>query len=267
MADPVGVADQLVFLEPAFVDHVVVLDPGDGDREFVACEFLDDVRIGKQGDGLRLPLAPRLGGDELLGLVVAGQPAVVSGDEVVALRLRDRIEELLPLVREDLGRAVMIEPVQLGLAEGEDAAKDQFGDPLGMGLGVSQSQSRTPGPAIDHPAFDPELGPEPLDIVDQVPGRVGLERGVRRRTAAAPLVEQEHVVELRIELAAMVRAAAGARSAVEEDDRLGAGRSAPFPVKLVAVADVDPIALIGLDLGIKGPARARVVRHQKLSSS
>ena len=72
---PAGIGDQLALLEPALVDHIVILDAGDGDGEIVAGMLLDHVRIGQQGDGLRLPFAPRLGGGEPLGRVVAGQPA------------------------------------------------------------------------------------------------------------------------------------------------------------------------------------------------
>ena len=51
-----GVAQQLAFLEPALVEHVMVLDPGDGDRDFVGLgELLDHFGVGEQGDGLRLP--------------------------------------------------------------------------------------------------------------------------------------------------------------------------------------------------------------------
>ena len=83
-----ALAMQLAFLEPALVDHIMILDAGDGDREIVAGMLLDDVRIGEQGDGLRLPFAPRLGGGELHGRIVAGQAAVIGGDQVAALGLR-----------------------------------------------------------------------------------------------------------------------------------------------------------------------------------
>ena len=108
-----------------------------------------------------------------------------------------------------------------------------------MGLGIGEAERRAPAAAEHHPFVDAAHLAQPLDIVDQVPGGVGLEIGVRRRFARAALVEQQHVIFGRIELAAMVGADARARPAVEEDRRLGARRSAPLPIKLVAVADVE----------------------------
>ena len=40
---PSGIGDQLAFLEPAAVDHIMILDAGDGDREIVAGMLLDHV--------------------------------------------------------------------------------------------------------------------------------------------------------------------------------------------------------------------------------
>ena len=91
---------------------------------------------------------------------------------------------------------------------------------------------------------------------------------MRGRAAAAALVEEEDVVALRVELAAVVGAAAGAGSAVKEDGRLGARSPAALPVEAVAVADVEPAALVGLDRRIEGAAVSGLgVGHQKLSSS
>jgi hypothetical protein len=39
---------------------------------------------------------------------------------------------------------------------------------------------------------------------------------------------------------------------MEEDDRLAARSAAAFPIEAVAVADVEPAALIGLDRRIEG---------------
>jgi hypothetical protein len=105
-------------------------------------------------------------------------------------------------------------------------------------------------------------GAQPLDVVDQMPGRVRLERGIGSRAAAAALVEKQDVVARRIELAAMIGIAAAAGAAMEEDCGLSARRPAPLPIELVAVADGKPAGRKRLDRWIEGAALA-----QKLSSS
>jgi hypothetical protein len=60
----------------------------------------------------------------------------------------------------------------------------------------------------------------------------------------------------------MIGVAAAARAAMEENGGLGARRSAPLPIELVAVASGEPASRIRLDRRIEGAALA-----QKLSSS
>ena len=98
-------AQQLAFLDPAVRRHVVVLDPGDRDRDIGRGEMLDRLRAREQGDDVAFPFAPRLGGGELLVLVVAGQALAIGFDEVAALAFGDRRQELLELVGIDLGSA------------------------------------------------------------------------------------------------------------------------------------------------------------------
>ena len=131
-----------------------------------------------------------------------------------------------------------------------------------MGLGIGKAEGRAPAAAEHHPFFDAAHIAQPLDILDQMPGRVRLEVGVRGRFARAALVEQQDVIFRRIELAAMVGADPRAGAAVEEDDRLGARRPAPLPIKRMAVADVEHAALVGLNLRIE---RSKVASsHQRI---
>ena len=62
---------------------------------------------------------------------------------------------------------------------------------------------------------------------------------MRRRLAAAALVEQDHVVALRDRTAGAAWARRAARSAMQEHRRLGAPGADAFPVDCVAVADVE----------------------------
>ena len=88
---------------------------------------------------------------------------------------------------------------------------------------------------------------------------------MRGRSAAAALVEEQDVVAVGIELAAMIGAAAGAGAAVEHHRRLAPRRSAALPIEAVAVADFEPAAVIGLDRRIEGAALGTVhVRHPRI---
>src|SRR3546814_20738781 len=83
------------------------------------------------------------------------------------------------------------------------------------------------------------MGPQPLYIRDQVPGRVSLQARIRGRFAATTLIEEQEVVSLRIELAPMLGRDAAARSAMQEQGRLRSLRSASLEIDLMAVTDVE----------------------------
>src|SRR3546814_12166408 len=88
------------------------------------------------------------------------------------------------------------------------------------------------------------MGPQPLYIRDQVPGRVRLQARIRGRFAATTLIEEQEVVSLRIELAPMLGRDAAARSAMQEQGRLRSLRSASLEIDLMAVTDVEHTGLI-----------------------
>ena len=90
--------------------------------------------------------------------------------------------------------AALVEPVDLLLAEEEDPPEHELGHALGVRLGVGQRQRAPPRAAEDLPPVDPEVRAERLDVGDEVPGRVVLERSVRRALAAAPLIEEHDAV-------------------------------------------------------------------------
>ena len=188
---PAGVADQLAFLQPAGMHEKVVLDAGEGDREIVLAELGAGLGIGQQRDGLAFPQAPGDGRLELRLAVVAGQPLAVGGHHVAALGLGDRRQEALPFVGEHFRHAELIVPVELGPGQRVDAAHHQLADPLRMRLGIGQRQRRAPRAAEHQPFVEAGHLAQPLDVGDQMPGRVGVEAGMRRRLAAAALVEQD----------------------------------------------------------------------------
>ena len=163
----------------------------------------------------------------------------------------DGCRETLPLVRKHFRHAELIIPVELGLGQRVDAAHHEFADPLRMGLGIGERQRRAPGTAEDQPLLETAHFSQPLDVGDQMPGRVGLQAGVGRRFAAAALVEQDDVVEIRVELAPLLGRDGAARPAMQEDGGLRTLCSDALPVDRVAVADVQHAGLERLDLGIE----------------
>src|SRR5690606_42029739 len=105
----------------------------------------------------------------------------------------------------------------------------------------------------DQPLVDGRQRAQPLDIGDQVPGRVGFQPGMWRGLAAAALVERHDVVKRRVEQPAMARRNRAARPAMQEDGGLGARRADTLPIDDMPVADVQVAAGIGFDLGIERP--------------
>ena len=96
----------------------MVLDPGEGQGEVVLSVLVRKRRIGQQRDGLALPQAPGLGGLDLSRTRRSGEAAMIGADQVGALVRRDRRQKGLPLVRKQPGRALLIVPLQFGMAQG-----------------------------------------------------------------------------------------------------------------------------------------------------
>jgi hypothetical protein len=92
---------------------------------------------------------------------------MIGREQIAALRLRDGSQEILPVIGEERGCALLIIPEDFVAAEREDAADDERGDPLRMCLRISQRQRRAPGAAEDEPLFGAGHLPEPLDVADR----------------------------------------------------------------------------------------------------
>jgi hypothetical protein len=104
----------------------------------------------------------------------------------------------LPGIRKENGSTALIEPVDLLLAEEEDAAYNEFGNPLGVRLGIGQSKRRTPGSSEYLPSLNAQMLADLLDIADQIPGRVRFKRCVRGALTAATLIEVDDAVFFRV---------------------------------------------------------------------
>ena len=72
------------------------------------------------------------------------QAAAIGAHKIMALLLGDGGQEAFPQIGEEPRGAVLIIPVDLALADGEDAAQDEPARALGMRFGIGQRQRRSP---------------------------------------------------------------------------------------------------------------------------
>src|SRR3954469_3517036 len=110
---PPRVAQQLPLLHPAGMNEIMVLDAGESQRELVLAERRAGPGVRGERDGLALPEAPRLGGRDPFGTIVARQAAAERCDHVGTLHGRDLGNQALPFVRKELRGAVLIVPIEL----------------------------------------------------------------------------------------------------------------------------------------------------------
>src|SRR5690606_34785680 len=128
-ANRVDAAQQLILVreEPAIYE-VMRFDPRERERKARVAELLGTRRIRQQRARCALPYRPRACRLEAHALVVAEQAAVISREQVVPLVRRNRREVLLPEVRKQQARAVLIEPAELESPQPEDAAQHELAD-------------------------------------------------------------------------------------------------------------------------------------------
>jgi hypothetical protein len=175
---------------------------------------------------------------------------MVGKHHLMAFVFRDRCYEAFPLVREHFRDAELIVPVEFSLGQRVDAAHDEFGHALGMFFRIGQAPASSPRsrrtPAIDRHrpsrAAARYRQPDARWCWLPVPHAGWTCRNRAGRTAC-------HVIELRIEQAAVVRRDRAAWAAMQEDGRLGARRSGFFPIDPMAIADIEMAGGIGFDSG------------------
>jgi hypothetical protein len=187
---------------------------------------------------------PRPGGAPLLFAVGMGEARAIRGDQVVTLGLRNRREEALP-------RA----------PEREDPAHDERAHAVRMRLRVREGQRASPRAAEHEPALDAEALAQPLGIGDEMPRRVGLERGVRRAAAASALIEQHDAIARGVEESPVVGGTTAAGPAVKKERGVPLGIAAHFPVHVVAIADGQPAVFVRLDRRVQRPTRHEPVKR------
>src|SRR6185437_7565884 len=189
--------------------------------------------IGHELGGCSLPSAPDLGRRKLHSVVRAGEAAVIGGEQIIALSFRDVSKVRLPGVGKEDGSAALVKPVNLLLANQEDAAQDDFRHALGMSLAIGEGESGTPRSAKDLPALNAEVLANFFDVRDQVPGGVCFQGRIRRALAASALVKIHDAVFFRMEEAALLGVRAAAGTAVKKNHRLAGGIAAFLEIDLV----------------------------------
>ena len=164
---------------------------------------------------------------------------MVGGDQIITLVTRDGIGEPGPQLGKKLPGTAAVKPVQLFASHKKDAAQHQIGRPLGMGDCVNQRQRRTPAAAEHHPAIDAQRLADHLDIGDQMPCRVLDHTRMRPRPPAPALVEQDHAIHCRIEIAPHRRAASAPRTAMQHHHGYSLRIATLFDINAVPVTHVD----------------------------
>src|SRR6185436_4087018 len=125
----------------------------EGLSESAAGELLHERGIGEELAGRALPHRPRARRAQAHAAVAARQALVVGAHHVPALLRRDRLEVGLPHVGEDLARAaLLVEPLELALAQEEDAAQRERLAARRVRLGVGERERAAPATAEDDPA-------------------------------------------------------------------------------------------------------------------
>src|SRR5262245_14340490 len=122
-----------------------------------------------------------------------------------------------------------------------------------MRLGIGQRQRATPGAAEHEPTIERKVPTQALHVRDEVPSRVGFERGMRAAPAGAALIEHDDPIALGSEEAPRVDVTAAARTTVDEQGRLAVGVARLLVVDLVAVADGEIARVERLDRRILRP--------------
>ena len=234
-----GIAKQLPLFEPAGMHKIVVFDARKRQRKVIVAVLGAGSGVGQQRDGLAFPQAPGARGAQLRGAVCADQALAVGGHQVAAFGGRNRRHEVFPQIRKQPGRPFLVVPEQLGAAQREDAAHDQRRHPRRMRLCIGQRQRAAPGAAEHQPALDTQQDAQPLDVGDQVPGRVVVQRSMGARAAAAALVKQQHAVARRVKQPPVIGRATRAGPAMQKNRRPALRVAAQFPVHQMAVAGVE----------------------------
>src|SRR5882762_5837462 len=123
---------------------------------------------------------------------------------MVALTLRNDFQKLLPNIRKDPARPLLVEPFNFFWTAQENSPQDKFAHPLRMGFRISECERAAPGAAKDLPAIDAEMRAQSLDVCHEIPGGILFQTRVGRALAGAALIEKNNSIDFRVEVATVV---------------------------------------------------------------
>ena len=145
--NPADILNELIVAaEEGPVDEVMAFDSRESRRVVIFLESRNVVRIQAQKARGPFPDGPRSGGLAHDLRIFAGEPFVVCLDHLRTFGFRDGGNVLLPQIRKECAGAagVLIEPVDLPLAQEEDAPQDQLGNAIRVCLRLGQRERGAP---------------------------------------------------------------------------------------------------------------------------
>ena len=227
--------DLIIRIKETTVDEKVALYARK--RQGVLIGIKVDVPIGirPQGNCRKFPPGPCTRAFDLLFPVLTRQTLVMRRNEIAAFIRWYRRHVTLKEIRIHMTRAILIEPQQLGSTQREQAAQDQFCNPLRMGLGVGQCERTAPRSAEYLPFIDTALLAKEFDVRNKMPGRVVDQRTTRCGFTAAALIEEDDPLCRRVKKSSHFGTARSTRSAVQENDRLATRVAALLVVNLMYI--------------------------------
>jgi hypothetical protein len=131
-----------------------------------------------------------------------------------------------------------------------DGPEDDRADPLRVGHPVRQGQGRAPRSPEQDPTLDAQVGPQPLEVGDEMGRSVDRQVGGgvlcrRSAPAGAPLVEEHDAVPAGVEEPRPPGRAARPRTAVEDHGRLPGRVAADLIVEALPVPNLEPALVVG----------------------
>src|SRR5215208_2572880 len=223
----------IVSVEETVVHEVVTLDTRQSGRQLRLTEFINELLIRKKLQRTRIPNRPRLRSFETYRGIVARQPPVIRIDHIAALGFGNDANVLFPRLGKDRAGAlaVFVEPANLFWPAEKNHTEHERTHSVRMGLSIREREGAAPRATKYLPLFDTEMFADSLDIFDEMPGRVVVERSVRLASTSTALIEQNHTISFRIEEAAVVRKQTRAGAAVQKQNRL------PFRIAALLVIE------------------------------
>ena len=77
-------------------------------------------------------------------MIGSGESLVVGVQIVVSLIEGDHLPIAFPILGEDLGSAMLVEPTNLGITQQENTSEHDFGDAFRMRFGVGEREGAAP---------------------------------------------------------------------------------------------------------------------------